>query len=176
MCVLRGAHLPRVDVLPGYEGEGVGVDIKLFFPIDDPKRIVLRNPIARAVAAQRLATQIRKFAVGLYMLDAGDDVTTESEQAGTVIFSVLMSLQDMGLGGEPDVGVLRAGANILNELAEGGFTWRPIYAVTLDRCLQICAARYPKIPSSVLYTTYDRMAKGEAKALMDAVRAKRVPA
>ena len=152
------------------------MDVKLFFPIDDPKRIVLRNPIARAVAAKRLAEQIQKFCVGLYMLDNGDDFATEAEQAGTVIFAVLMSMQAMGLSDEADAWVLRSGANVLTELAEQGFAWRPIYAATLDRSLQICVARYPKIPSAVLYDTYDKMAKGEVRAFMDASRAKRAEA
>lgn len=152
------------------------MDVKLFFPIDDPKRIVLRNPIARAIAAQKLTQQIRKFCIGLYQLREGEEVVREAEHAATVIWSVLESMYTMGLEDEADARVLRAGVKVLTELAERKFLWRPSYASTVDRSLQICAARYPKIPSNVLYEAYGTMEKGDNNTLIAAIKARMVPA
>lgn len=93
---------------------------------------VARNPIARAVAKQRLAASIRDQVIKFYLTPAGEQVTADAQETSQVIMTAIQIL----IQRDEDDPVMRAAISTLAQCAEDKFRWRPLYAVTVDVALQ----------------------------------------
>jgi hypothetical protein len=97
---------------------------------------VARNPIARAIAKTRLQRAVSDFALRLYLLADGEDVSADIHAAGHVI-CVALAIVEARKEDAPD---LRAGLDALIAMPDG--KWSLEAAAVLDVALQEAMAIY----------------------------------
>lgn len=93
---------------------------------------IARNPIARAVAKQKLAASIRDALIKFYLTPRGEPMPQDAQDAAEVIITAIQILDQRG----KDDPVMRAAISTLAQCSNDEFRWRPEYTTTVDVALQ----------------------------------------
>ena len=116
---------------------------------------VARNPIARAIAKQKLKQSMLDMRIHLLMMDDGTPCQTEILTISDAIFVMACCYEFTGQKDSVEFRKLRSAMNVLTECSEKGFKWRSEWAMTIDNAIHICSENWTKIPS----TTFQRAMK-----------------
>jgi hypothetical protein len=114
------------------------------------------NPIARAVAKQKLRGSVLDQQIKIFMMDEGQDCCEEVQAISFFVYAIMLCLEDTDTD-TVDFRKLKSAANILAELSVNGFKWKRIYAVTLDNALQICESLWATIDPNKLQQAISEM-------------------
>lgn len=90
---------------------------------------VAMNPIARAIAKQRLRTAIRDFLLTCYLVEHGTD-QRENYLAAARVITVALRLCEQSKRTPPSV--LRGALSCCEQAARRRFTWHSLDAVAID--------------------------------------------
>jgi len=93
---------------------------------------VARNPIARAIARQKVRAAVADFATRLHLLEAGEQCAADLDATARTLDVAAAVLEARGMADD----TLAAGILALANMAMLGCLWRPEYAGTLDAALQ----------------------------------------
>lgn len=93
---------------------------------------IARNPIARAVAKQKLAASMRDAMIKFYLTPKGEQMAQDVQDASEVIITAIQILDQRG----QDDPVMRAAISTLAQCSQDAFRWRPEYVTTVDVALQ----------------------------------------
>lgn len=112
---------------------------------------VAKNPIARAIARKRLQQAVGDFALRLYLLAEGEDVSGDIHAASHVL-CVALAIVEARRGDSPE---LRAGLDALIAMPDG--KWNPSHAGALDIALQEAMAIYTEASADETQRAYVRV-------------------
>lgn len=100
---------------------------------------VARNPIARAIARQRMHAAVRDFAVQVYLLADGEDVRTDLSAAARVLAVACRVAEQRATTPEqrdtPALRVMAGGMSAIAQCSSRGWRWRALDAVAVDQAL-----------------------------------------
>ena len=102
------------------------------------------NPVARAVAKQKLRGSVLDQRIKLFYLEDNQDCAEEAQAISFFVYAILLCMEEQKTD-SVEFRKLKSAANILYELSNNGFKWKRIYAVTLDNALEICEDQWAKI-------------------------------
>lgn len=114
------------------------------------KKTVALNPIARAIAKEKLRSVVTTMRIKFMMLGEGEDCVEYAVPVATPVYAMLGALEAIGETESVDFRMLKSGAKVLLEISERKFRWRRADAVTIDNALEICERRWPGIAPRVL--------------------------
>lgn len=97
---------------------------------------VASNPVACAIARQRMATGVRDFSIRLHLLRDGERVSADGVAAAKVLMVAFEVLHAGGLEHSPQAGVIRGAISTIEQLALRGWRWRTQDATAIDTGLQ----------------------------------------
>lgn len=97
---------------------------------------VARNPVARAIARQRMASSVRDFSIRLHLLADGELVSADAVASAKVLMVAFEVLHAAGLQDSPPASVIRGAISTLEQLALRGWRWRTQDATAIDAGLQ----------------------------------------
>lgn len=112
-------------------------------PITKVKKAVGMNPIARAIAKQRLKQAILGYRVAVYLMDQGEPAESDYTVMATIFASTMGAMPSQS---DVDYRKLKAGMSVCAQAALRGWTWDMADAVTLDNALEIVLDVFPKLP------------------------------
>jgi hypothetical protein len=119
------------------------------------KKTVALNPIARAIAKEKLRSVVTTMRIKFFLLEDGDECAGYAMPVATPVYAMLGALTAVGETESADARKLRSGAKVLLEISERQFKWRKADAVTIDNALEICERRWTSIPPRVLNQQID---------------------
>lgn len=117
-----------------------------------PKRISknrANNPVARAIAKQKLKEAMLDMRIHLLMMDDGADCEKEILTINESIHVVAYCYEAMGKVDSVEFRMLRSAIKILIECSSKGFIWDTGWAITIDNAIKIASEKWSKIPSEV---------------------------
>jgi len=97
---------------------------------------VARNPVARAIARQRLTQAVRDFATRIYMLADGEAVKADGLAAARVLAVAIRVCEQRGQQDSPACRVMRGGLEAVVQLSTRRWAWRRTDARAIDTALQ----------------------------------------
>lgn len=98
---------------------------------------VARNPVARAIARQRMQAAVRDFAIQLHLLPDGADVRAELSAAARVLAVAVRVAELMSPERDtPALRVMAGGMGAIAQCSARGWRWRLLDTVAIDRALQ----------------------------------------
>lgn len=97
---------------------------------------VARNPVARAIARQRMERCVDLFATRLYLLADGEQVESDGTAAARVLYVAYLLLDKAGQGDAPAARVIRGGISTVEQLALRRWAWRSADAPAIDQAFQ----------------------------------------
>jgi len=109
---------------------------------------VARNPVARAVARQRIEAGVRDFSIRLHLLAEREYVAADGVAAARVLMVAYEVLAQHGLADSPQARVICGAISALRQLAERRWLWRCLDANAVDTGLDH-AAEVAKAASAV---------------------------
>jgi hypothetical protein len=112
---------------------------------------IARNPIARAIAADKLKKAMLNQRIELFMMEEGQDARAQVIPIANSIFVLAAAYDMMEWHDKVEYRKIRSAMNVLTECSERKFKWRTIDTVTIDNAISICVDNWRKIPPSVLY-------------------------
>lgn len=112
---------------------------------------VARNPVARAIAKQKLRQSMLDMRIHLLMMDKGTACQEEILTISDAIFVMACCYELLGKKDSVDFRMLKSAMNILTECSETGFKWNPEWAITIDNAINICQEKWTKIPPTVFH-------------------------
>ncbi|CAB5220268.1 hypothetical protein UFOVP236_14 [uncultured Caudovirales phage] len=107
------------------------------------------NPVARAIAKEKLKQEIVTQRISIYLMNEGEDVRDAMVLLSLPVYAVMMCFEHMGED-SADVRKLKSGCMVLKEISERNFEWKLAYARTLDNALEICERRWSKLDPRLL--------------------------
>jgi len=97
---------------------------------------VARNPIARAVARQRLRQAATAFGIRIYLLQEDEQVAADGYAAGRTVYLAYVLARRAGRADSADARVMHGAISALTALAERQWRWRTADTVAIDTALQ----------------------------------------
>ncbi len=125
---------------------------------------VARNPIARAVALQRLRSATRSFITRLYMLEQGEDVAADAYVAARTLYLAHVLASNAGRADTPDARVMHGALNAARALAQRGWRWHPADAGALDAGLKRAEDEVARASAKALQAAWIEVAAAEMAA------------
>lgn len=125
---------------------------------------VARNPVARAVAKQRVTQAVRDFQVRLHMLQDGEHVPIDCQAAAKVLAVACAVLDTYGLGQCTAAKIMAGGMGALADMASTRWTWRTRHAVAVDQALAQAAPVLTRAPAEVMQQAYRKVEAMERRA------------
>jgi hypothetical protein len=108
------------------------------------------NPVARAIAREKLKDAVTTQRIAIFLLDEDEDCAGTAVTLSLPIYAMMICLERMGELDSGDARKLKSGCKVLGELSERSFKWRKTYAITIDNSLEICQRRWSGIPPHLL--------------------------
>lgn len=99
------------------------------------------NPVARAVAKQKLLGAITDMRINIFMLEHGTVCTSDAATMDIIITAVLVALRE-----EPqstDFRMMLSAKHVIEQCFARGCIWHSADTVTLDNALTIALKRWP---------------------------------
>jgi len=118
---------------------------------------VARNPVARAVARQRLAAAMRDFQLRIHLLPEGAQVPGDVHAAMQALTVCMFGMELAGHGDEPAISVMRGAQSALLQCAERGDRWHTADAMAVDAGLQHVQEWTPRIPAVIAARAWQRL-------------------
>lgn len=112
---------------------------------------IARNPVARAVAAQKLKERMVDQRIQLFMLDEGVDARANILPISDAVFVMSYALELVNEKESTDYRKLKSAMRVLVECSERKFAWNRADAITIDNAIQITVDRWIKIPTNTLH-------------------------
>ena len=112
---------------------------------------IARNPVARAVAAQKLKERMVDQRIQLFMLDEGVDARANILPISDAVFVMSYALELVNQKESTDYRKLKSAMKVLAECSERKFAWHRADAITIDNAIQITVDRWIKIPTNTLH-------------------------
>ena len=112
---------------------------------------VARNPVARAVAKDRLKKMMLDSQIHLFMLDEGDNAASMVLPISDGIFVMAEAYSLSKKEDTPEYRKLKSAMNVLQECAERQFKWHTMDAITINNAIQICVDHWTEIKSNVFH-------------------------
>lgn len=97
---------------------------------------VARNPVARAIARQRMTAATRDFAIQLHLLPDGTDVRLELSAAARVLAVAVRVLETRGDRDSAALRVMAGGMGAIAQCAARRWKWRALDLTAVDLALQ----------------------------------------
>lgn len=97
---------------------------------------VARNPVARAIARQRIAAATRDFQLRLYCLTDGEDVHADIHAAAKVLAVALAVMLQTGRMATPDARVMAGAMGQCASIMQRNGRWKTADAVAIDEGLR----------------------------------------
>lgn len=113
-------------------------------PFTKVSKNVGMNPIARAVAKQKLAAAVTDYRISIYLNEHGQEAASD--------YLTMSAMFDATVGAMPasselEYRKLKAAISVVNQAGARGWTWDSADTVTLDNALKIVQDEFPKIPA-----------------------------
>lgn len=125
------------------------------------KKHIARNPVAKAIAKNKLKSSITDHRIGCFMLENGENCYSEAYAMSQAIFVMLFSYEDLNQTDSVEYRKLKSAGVILVDCAQNGWKWNKEWSITLDNAMEICQENWTKIPSDVLQKSMEKMEKME---------------
>jgi hypothetical protein len=103
------------------------------------------NPVARAIAKQRLMGSVMDYRISVFMLDEGDPCYSDAATLDVMVTTMLLAMEDRK--DSVECRKLLAAHSVLKALFARDCIWHKADAVTLDNALQIIVTEFPKLPA-----------------------------
>jgi hypothetical protein len=116
------------------------------------------NPVARAVAKEKLKQEVLTNRIALFMMDEGVDCRDSIVVLSLPIYAIMVCLED-DKEDTVDSRKMKSACAVLSQIAQTGFIWKKEHAVTLDNALEICLRRWAGIPSAKLNRVINELSK-----------------
>ena len=110
---------------------------------------IARNPVARAIAKQKLKQSMLDMRIHLLMMDDGEPCQSEILTISDAIFVMACCYEFMKREDSVEFRKLKSAMGILTECSEKGFKWHREWAMTIDNAIDICSENWTKIPSDI---------------------------
>jgi len=123
-------------------------------PIRHVSRNVGMNPVARAVAKQKLTEAITSYRISIYFNEQGEDACSDYLTMSTMIDATMGGMSD---GSSLDYRKLKSGMSVIAQAALRGWTWDKDDTVTLDCALAIVLVVFPSLPPQVANASIRRV-------------------
>ena len=114
-------------------------------PIYKVKKNTGLNPVARAIAKQRMLSSVMDYRISVFMLDEGDPCYSDAATLEVMVTTMLLAMVDRR--DSVEFRKLQAAQSVLNALFARNCVWHKADAVTLDNALQIIVTEFPKLPA-----------------------------
>jgi len=118
-----------------------------------PKNVVY-NPVARAVAKQKVKEAMTDHRISLLILDEGENCQSEMFTSSKAIFIIAYCLEEMGKTDSPEFRKIKSALNICVECSKD-WKWKKEWAITIDNALQICQDEWGKVDPEMLKKAVD---------------------
>lgn len=112
-------------------------------------RNIARNPVARAIAKQKLKQSMLDTRIHLLMMDDDEPCQSEILTISDAIFVMACCYEFLNQQDCVEFRKLRSAMNVLQECLETSFKWRKEWAMTIDNAIDICSENWTKIPSTI---------------------------
>lgn len=112
---------------------------------------IARNPIARAVAAEKLKKRMLDQRIELFMMDEGQDARAQVIPIADSVFVLAAAYEMIKWEDKVEFRKLKSAMMVLTECSERKFKWRKADTVTIDNAITICVDSWKKVPPTVLY-------------------------
>lgn len=97
---------------------------------------VARNPVARAIARQRLTQAVRDFATRIYLLADGELVKADGLAAARVLAVAIRVCEQRGQQASTECRVMRGGLEAVVNLSARRWAWRRADATAIEVAIQ----------------------------------------
>lgn len=111
---------------------------------------IAKNPIARAVAAQKLKQKMLDHRIQLLMLDEDVDARAHILPISDAIFVMAYACELMGKEDSVEYRKLKSAMLTLTACSERKFRWHNADAITIDNAIGICVDDWTKVPHNTL--------------------------
>ena len=108
------------------------------------------NPVARAIAKQKLKESITSHRISIFLLDEDEDASSEMVATSLPVYAMMTCFEELKQKDSVEYRKLKSAGNILLRCSESGFKWKREYAVTIDNALEICQEQWTRIPPQTL--------------------------
>ena len=125
---------------------------------------VARNPLAQAVAKARQIQAARDFGIRLYLLQDGEDASSDGVAAARVVRLALILCEQRGAGGSPEARVLAGAVSTLLGLAQRRWAGRCIDAAAIDAGLQRAIDETQRSSAAQMAKAWQQLRGEEARA------------
>lgn len=112
---------------------------------------IAKNPIARAVAADKLKKRMLDQRIELFMMDEGQDARAQVIPIADSVFVLAAAYEMMKWEDKVEFRKLKSAMMVLTECSERKFKWYRSDTVTIDNAITICVDNWRKVPPTVLY-------------------------
>jgi hypothetical protein len=103
------------------------------------------NPVARAVARQRLISTITEYRISIYLMEDGESCLPDAATLYSVVAVMLYAM--VNRRDTVAYRKLQSAQVVLDALFERDCVWHKADTVTLDNALQIIQDEFPKLPA-----------------------------
>lgn len=118
-----------------------------------------KNPIARAYAIKKLKDAVVSHRISIFMLDEGCDASSELTATALPVFAIMYCLEKQKKEDSIEYRKLKSAVNVLLSCAQGEFSWKKEYAITIDNALDIAQNEWGKIPPELLGRAIDHLSR-----------------
>lgn len=125
---------------------------------------VARNPVARAVARQRLRQAMRDFQTRLHMLQDGEFVPVDCQAAAKALAVAAATLDVQGMSNSVEARIIAGGLGAITDVARTRWTWRVRHAAAVDTALEYAKEVYSSASAKDVNVAHKRVAAIEAAA------------
>ena len=125
---------------------------------------VARNPVARAVARQRLRQAMMEFQTRLYMLSDGEYVPVDCQAAAKALAVAAATLEHQGLGDSIECRIIAGGLGAISDIARTKWLWRTRHAGAIDTALEHAKEVYTRASAEDVNAAHRRVARIELEA------------
>lgn len=121
------------------------------------------NPIARAIAKQKLKESITNHRISIFLLDDGEDASSEMVATSLPVYAMMTCLEELKQTDSVEYRKLKSAGNILLRCSESGFKWKREYTITIDNALEICQEQWTRIPPQTLNRAINSLTSAPVK-------------
>lgn len=111
-------------------------------PITKVSKNVGLNPVARAVARQKLASTITSYRISIFMNEQGQCAASDYLSLSVIFKATLGAMNSFD---SLEYNKLRAGVSVTLQAEAREWTWHKEDTVTLDNALAVVQSEFPKL-------------------------------
>ena len=120
------------------------------------------NPVARAIAREKLMQSMRAVKISLYLTEDGAEVRVIIDEVSKLISTTLFACHHDKVDLHLDI--MREALEILADMSEDQFRWRKSGAVLLDDAMDAVLLATPKLSAKAIHYALTNIEKIEKEA------------